>query len=419
MTRVVVVGAGVAGLTFARKVARAGVDVVVLESGGRNDVAGPHAMFKPELTHVESTVLRTVERGPEWYPRGRGIGGGALINGRLAMPGRPADWNSWASGEEMSHWSWRRVEPLVRSKQTEVIGQKGEWGTRFLRACARHGYERASARVFVDSVFDDPLSGVEGGIVRAHAHVDELVVAEGNVRGVRLSNGDVIAADQVVLAAGALASPSLAMRAGVVSDSNLVGLKDHPAVTLEVLSIGGEDRGVGLVVERGDTQIVTLHELGRVKIVGVVLRVHSRGVIERNGANVSVDFRMLSDYRDQTLLAECVDDMLRIVADLKEPAVLGDVEGGPPTLLSRMSTGQRAEWLKRNVSGVWHAGCSMAMGDVVDPDGKIFGSENVWCCDASIMVDLPRSPTQLPTMIVAEIIAERFLSRVGSIRDSG
>lgn len=45
------------------------------------------------------------------------------------------------------------------------------------------------------------------------------------------------------------------------------------------------------------------------------------------------------------------------------------------------------------------------LGAVVDPTGKVFGVDNLWVADASVMPCAPRAPTHLTTVMVAEKIA--------------
>lgn len=404
MTSVVVVGAGVAGLTFARTLARAGIDVVVFESGGTSDID----------TRRDATVVRTAERGPERYPLGHGVGGGSRINGRVAMPGRVEDWNEWSAGTGMAHWAWEAVADHARSAYTTPLDPIGPWPGRVVAAATTSGYVSVGARVFGD------VLRAEGGVdVRTDAAVADVLVEGRRAVGVRLVDGTEILADHVVLAAGALVSPRLVATCGLVGPGEVVGLKDHPAVTFVVHADDDPHRGVGAVVECGDRQIVTVHEPGRMLVIGAALRVRSGGVVRTAREGVSFDFRMLSDERDVALLDDCMSDMLRIVADVADvvDVTCGD-EGTSPAELETMTTGARESWLRRNVSGNWHAACSMPMGSMVDQRGRVLGTERLWCCDASVLPDLPRSPTQLPTMIVASVVADQFLISLGASPDS-
>lgn len=409
MTRVVVVGGGVAGLTFAhvlRREAGGNVDVTVLESGERRAGSAPRSLNDPTVTHADSMVVRTIERGPEWYPRGRGVGGGALINGRLAMAGTPSDWDAWATRHGAHGWSWERVAPHVRAVPVATVASPD--GERWATAGRTIGWNVVPTRIFAQPV-DESMADV----VRESSHVEALIVRKDHVEGVRTTSGDVVAADHVVLAAGALVSPVLLLSSGLVGGTSLLGVKDHPAVSFTV-HCQSSHVGVGVVCERNDMQIVTMHDRDQVMIVGALLRVHSRGSIERRGDSTRIGLGMLDDVRDVDGLAQCLDEMIRFASWLgRDLQVTCGTDATPLAELRDMGNAERNAWIRRNVSGNWHAACSMPMGTngVVDTDGRVAGRSHLWCCDASVLCDLPRAPTQLPVMAVASVLASRFAAR--------
>jgi len=47
---------------------------------------------------------------------------------------------------------------------------------------------------------------------------------------------------------------------------------------------------------------------------------------------------------------------------------------------------------------------------VVDPGGKVIGSENLYVADASVMPRLPTANTNIPTIMIAEKISDALLS---------
>ena len=409
MTRVVVVGGGVAGLTFARELHRnvhGNVDVLVLESGGRRTGRAQRSFDDPVFTHATSTVVRTTERGPEWYPRGRGVGGGALINGRLAMEGTPSDWDAWSTTYGAHGWSWASVAPHVRAVPVETVASPD--GDRWAAVGRSIGW-----RVEQTQVFAQPIDAMMAGVVRESSHVEALIVRDGRVEGVRTTTGEMIEADHVVLAAGALASPGLVLSSGLTENASVAGVTDHPALTF-IVHAQTSHRGVGMVCRRDDMQIVTMHDRDQVMIIGALLRVYSRGTIERQGNDTSIDFGVLGDSRDVDGLGQCLDEMIRFAMCLgQEGQVFCGTESTPLAKLCDMHIGERIAWMRRNVSGNWHAACSMPMSanGLVDADGRVAGVPNLWCCDASVMCDLPRAPTQLPVMAIASTIAARFAAR--------
>ncbi|MEJ0019512.1 MAG: GMC family oxidoreductase N-terminal domain-containing protein [Acetobacteraceae bacterium] len=73
--------------------------------------------------------------------------------------------------------------------------------------------------------------------------------------------------------------------------------------------------------------------------------------------------------------------------------------------------------VRENVQSAWHPSCTCRMGDpsdprtVVDPTGKVIGVDNLFIADASVMPEVSRTNTNIPTIMIAERIAEMVRQR--------
>jgi 5-(hydroxymethyl)furfural/furfural oxidase len=70
------------------------------------------------------------------------------------------------------------------------------------------------------------------------------------------------------------------------------------------------------------------------------------------------------------------------------------------------------EFVRRHVGGTWHPSgtCRMGTADdpsaVTSPSGKVHGTEGLRVCDASLMPSIPCANTNIPTIMIAERIAD-------------
>jgi 5-(hydroxymethyl)furfural/furfural oxidase len=73
--------------------------------------------------------------------------------------------------------------------------------------------------------------------------------------------------------------------------------------------------------------------------------------------------------------------------------------------------------VRDNVQSAWHASCTCRMGDpadpmtVVDPQGQVVGADNLFIADASVMPEVSRTNTNIPTIMIAERVAEMVRQR--------
>jgi 5-(hydroxymethyl)furfural/furfural oxidase len=86
-----------------------------------------------------------------------------------------------------------------------------------------------------------------------------------------------------------------------------------------------------------------------------------------------------------------------------------------PDLLA--DAGALERHVRDNVQSAWHASCTCRMGDpadprtVVNPTGQVVGADNLFIADASVMPEVSRTNTNIPTIMIAERIAEAVRQR--------
>ena len=121
----IVVGGGTAGCLLA---ARLSADpkrrVCLIEAGGDGrsravDIPAGLVMAQrsPELNwRYQSAPQARLAGRRIGYPRGKGLGGSALINGMVYFRGNPRDFDDWARSGAKG-WSYREVLPYFRRSE--------------------------------------------------------------------------------------------------------------------------------------------------------------------------------------------------------------------------------------------------------------------------------------------------------------
>jgi choline dehydrogenase len=127
----VVVGAGTAGCALAARLSENPErSVCLIEAGGEGRgaiVSVPAAVAMAQRSEALNWRFATEpqrELGGRRIavPRGRGLGGSALINGMVYFRGHPSDYDAWARAGA-SGWSYREVLPyFLRSEHNENFG---------------------------------------------------------------------------------------------------------------------------------------------------------------------------------------------------------------------------------------------------------------------------------------------------------
>ncbi|WP_419728963.1 GMC family oxidoreductase [Lichenicola sp.] len=489
-----IVGGGSAGAVLANRLsAHAERQVLLLE-------AGPAYTAWNYPRSIASSDSVGASTGADWgyltepgyvgHPiaavRGKVLGGSSAINAGVAIRPRPQDLLNW----NLPGWSFDELLPAMKrledsdSLNTSVHSHGGPLPLRqlthddlspmqqaFVQAAAANGL--AVIEDFdgdaVNGVGPYPMNIVNGvRINTGMAYLTNTVRARPNLRirgnttvdcvlfdadravGVRLLDGDVVRASEVILSAGAYGSAAILLRSGVGPAEDLAALsipvvsdlpvgrrlKDHPfyynAYAARPDRIGAQVPVVGAVAwthsstaEHGDEDLhisathLFPHELSPTG-VGFVLatgltRPRSIGRLSLASRDAAVapriDLNFLADATDRARLLEGV----RLARRIGQTAPLAglihaELSPGPEA----RSDAEIQAAINATLDTYHHPVSTAPMGvegdptAVVDLQGRVRGTFGMRVIDASIFPDAVSTATNITTIAVAEHLAARL-----------
>ncbi len=487
----IVVGGGVAGCVVATRLAESGRRVVLVEAGPGEP--------RPASVSGLDTVAASQEASRLWsnceivdrpglpgrpYRQGFGLGGGSMVNSLVLSPGDTDCYERWRSvngcdwgAEDMAPWLDLATETLPGEPATV-----GSLGLAFSDAAVAAGHrsggssmdrDRAGVmgawlaksddrrRSTVDAyrlLPEESDLGYEPPTVRTDSAVSSVLI-DGDLRatGVELATGERIDAPLVVTCAGAIQSPALLIRSGLVARPVGAGLKDHPSFAFTVArkpsrgpsAESPADRAVSTVlrwssgIDDGlDLQAIVIDRVDSpndrasraddrpgfaVVVVGLMTVESSGSVAIADGSRdrVVATTGALSSQNDRLRLRSgvlAIEELLRRpeLAAIVDEIYVDDI-GTPSSALSAMDADELDSWIAGHPGPYAHPACSCPMGpperetSVVSGRagglGRLLGYGGLYVADASIMPDLVNGGLQLPVAATAERIAAELIDQ--------
>ena len=275
--------------------------------------------------------------------------------------------------------------------------------------------------------------------IRTSAPVSRIVIENGHAVGVVLASGDYLEADEVVLSAGAVYSPTLLMQSGVGPANHLrdygiavhadlpVGstMSDHlgPAIYYSHDGVPGGNGAPAQVVLVGASNGRDIDYHG--------LPLHWAEVNGRTEFQI-VTFLLRSSGKGSVRLGSSVDDEPVVIApplpddadvrlshafaaldawESSSAAKAIDVQriAGPPDL---RAPGAVKSALEMGILSYFHMTSTCPMGSVLDADCRVIGVGGLRVADASVMPTIPSGNTYLGCVMVAERIAAKMKEAV-------
>ncbi|QEC48429.1 hypothetical protein FSW04_13195 [Baekduia soli] len=384
--------------------------------------------------------------------RGRLVGGSSMINGCIAVRGKPSDFADWEAAGATG-WGWDVVQPIFARVEDELSVKRYErprwqpFQAAFVDAFVELGF-REVADMNAPDAWDDATGAWpqnrrneirQGSLVtyvrqarrranvqvRGHAHVDRVLVRGGRATGVRYldphGRAHEVEAGRVVVCAGAYGTPAILLRSGVGPAEHLGdlgidvvadlpvgdGLRDHPQTMFELATppAVAEMAGPGLaVVARGVgwwAFPVALDERDGVCAVAMALTSQEPQGTVRLASTDPLEAPVIVHNSQQVIDRGAFDEAYETFRALVGTRTFSGLGIG-----GRDAGRDPAEVLRERLATARHPACSCAIGRVVDERLGVLGVEGLHVADASVFPTNITNNTNLTCFVVGERAAQ-------------
>ena len=431
----------------------------------------------------------TSQRADMPVPRGKIVGGSSAINAQILLRGVPQDFQAWAAMGNSS-WSFDQVLPYYCKLENDLDfgsadyhGGRGpirvrrypeeEWRpdqSAWVEACRAAGFPECpdANRPHATGVGPFPLNTIDGVrqstaityLAAARSRPNLHLLADCTTRRILLENGRAVGveveragqfeelyADEVVLCAGAVATPQIMMLSGIGPEAHLreigmevrhhlpgVGrnLRDHP--TLNLLwrlqykpdnrahwhqaglryTADGSDMPNDMIVYVGATPQLKSGTEELLFVRPTVNLAVSQGSLRLRSGNVHDQPVLNYNYFAEPFDRKRQREAIRLCIELVEEypgfrSLIGPVSYGPGEALN--DDAALDSWIFASADTGHHTSSTCKMGlpsdplAVADQAGRVHGVEGLRIVDASLMPDSVRANINATVMMMAEKIA--------------
>lgn len=396
--KAIVVGSGVGGGTIAKELAKAGIEVTIIEKGPSTSTkkAYKHYNILNVGTEVSSTVC---------------LGGTSLVTAGNAV--RTCEESFKKLGIDLSsefeeideelnintlpdtHFGegTKKIMDAARSLGIEVQKMPKFIYPDLCKPCGKCAFGCPKDAKWTSIKFIEEAEEY-GAKILENTPVTDLIISDGKVKGVK-SDDKIFEADIVILSAGAIETPRLLQKIGINAGNNLfvdtfvtVGgllknIKYNKEVSMNAL-IKLDD--IVLAPHFSEILVKKLHKYKARKkdVLGLMIKIKD----EPSGKVTQDSVIKFNTAEDVALLAE-------------GSAIAGSIltEAGviPETLVSTYARGA-------------HPGGTAAIGDIVDTNLQT-EIEGLYVADASVFPDAPGAPPVLTIIALAKRLAKHIINK--------